>query len=223
MLAIDNNQIDNSKLLNRLVPKKRNEMTLCKSVLHIYLKFIQRLLQRLLTKLNSVLFRDDREGFLLELARDNTQLLINSIWGLPTERVEEVVVAKFPPPTFILPREKPVPVPKPLTKWEKYAKDKGNLKLLATYLWCRGIYFLKKVLISPNLKNLFSPNVKYDKINRVLIKKNLRKNCKNCLFYPIFHFFVSQIIPSPPHRVGLILKNINPCPLQLILTVSPFF
>ena len=25
MLAIDNNQIDNSKLLNRLVPKKRNE------------------------------------------------------------------------------------------------------------------------------------------------------------------------------------------------------
>jgi len=105
--------------------------------LHFYLKFIQRLLQRLLTKLNSVLFRDDREGFLRELARDNTQLLINSIWGLPTERVEEVVVAKFPPPTYILPREKPVPVPKPLTKWEKYAKDKGNFKLLA-------IIFLKK-------------------------------------------------------------------------------
>jgi regulator of ribosome biosynthesis len=69
--------------------------------------------------------RDQREIYLQELARENTQLLINSIWGLPTERVEDVVVAKFPPPTFRLPREKPVPKPKPPTKWEKYAKEKG--------------------------------------------------------------------------------------------------
>lgn len=54
------------------------------------------------------------------------QLLINAIWSLPTEKVEEVVVAKFPPPTYKLPREKPVPQPKTLTKWEKYAKDKGK-------------------------------------------------------------------------------------------------
>jgi len=88
MLAIDNNQIDSSKLLNR----------------------------------------DERETFLEELARDNTQILINAIWGLPTERVEEVVIAKFPPPQYKLPREKPLPKPKVPTKWEKYAQEKGITK-----------------------------------------------------------------------------------------------
>merc|ERR1712029_602734 len=62
---------------------------------------------------------------LLTLARDNTQLLLNAIWDLETERVEDAVTAKFPPPTFVLPREKPVPKPKAMTKWEKYAKEKG--------------------------------------------------------------------------------------------------
>lgn len=31
----------------------------------------------------------------------------------------------LPPPTFRLPREKPLPVAKPPTKWEQYAKKKG--------------------------------------------------------------------------------------------------
>lgn len=88
LLAVDNNQIENSRLLNR----------------------------------------DERDDFLKDLARENTQLLINSIWSLPTERVEEVIVAKFPPPTYKLPREKPLPLPKVPTKWEKYAKEKGITK-----------------------------------------------------------------------------------------------
>ena len=54
------------------------------------------------------------------------QILFNAIWELPTERVEEAIVAVLPPPTFNLPREKPVPKAKPLTKWEQYAKEKGN-------------------------------------------------------------------------------------------------
>merc|ERR1712130_293409 len=65
------------------------------------------------------------EDDLMELGRDCAQLLINSLWQLETERVEEAVVAHLPPPTFILPREKPCPKPKPMTKWEKYAKEKG--------------------------------------------------------------------------------------------------
>lgn len=69
-----------------------------------------------------------REGYLKHLARDNTQLLLNKIWELPTERIEEAVVAKLPAPTFVLPREKPVPRPKPLTKWQKYAREKGITK-----------------------------------------------------------------------------------------------
>lgn len=69
-----------------------------------------------------------REEYFLNLARDNTQLLVNAIWSLPTERVEEVIVAKFPPPSTKLPREKPLPKPKEMTKWEKYAAEKGIVK-----------------------------------------------------------------------------------------------
>merc|ERR1719320_1747243 len=65
------------------------------------------------------------EEELMELGRDCAQLLINSLWQLETERIEEAVVAHLPPPTFVLPREKPCPKPKPMTKWEKYAKEKG--------------------------------------------------------------------------------------------------
>lgn len=65
---------------------------------------------------------------MLELTRDNTQLLINSIWELPTERIDECIVAKLPKPTTVLPRLRKVPGPKPLTKWEKFAKEKGIKK-----------------------------------------------------------------------------------------------
>jgi regulator of ribosome biosynthesis len=54
------------------------------------------------------------------------KILYNAIWELPTERVEEAVVAVLPTPTYVLPREKPAPKPKPLTKWEQYAKEKGS-------------------------------------------------------------------------------------------------
>lgn len=74
-------------------------------------------------------FKDSKgEDFLRSLARDNTQLLINEIWKLPTEKVEEVIVAKLPDPTTPLPREKPAPKPKPPTKWEQFAKLKGIQK-----------------------------------------------------------------------------------------------
>ncbi|XP_055535041.1 ribosome biogenesis regulatory protein homolog [Wyeomyia smithii] len=73
-------------------------------------------------------FRADKEQYLLNLTRDNTQLLINNIWELPTERVEESVVAKITPPRFALPRARKLPVPKPLTKWEQIAKAKGIKK-----------------------------------------------------------------------------------------------
>lgn len=69
------------------------------------------------------------DQYILDLTRDNVQLLVNEIWELPTERVEESVVAKLPKPTTILPRSKKCPVPKPLTKWEKFAKEKGIKKV----------------------------------------------------------------------------------------------
>lgn len=64
----------------------------------------------------------------MSLTRDNTQLLLNEVWELPTERVEETIVAKLPKPTYRLPRSRKVPEPKPLTKWQKFAQEKGIKK-----------------------------------------------------------------------------------------------
>nr|CAH7756914.1 unnamed protein product [Callosobruchus chinensis] len=72
--------------------------------------------------------RRNQNDYFLNLTRENTQLLINKIWELPTERVEEAIVAKLPAPKMVLPRMKPVPKPKPLTKWQQFAKDKGIQK-----------------------------------------------------------------------------------------------
>ena len=37
-------------------------------------------------------------------------------------------MANLPKPTTVLPREKPIPKPKPLTKWQKFAQKKGIVK-----------------------------------------------------------------------------------------------
>ncbi|PSN57155.1 Ribosome biogenesis regulatory protein [Blattella germanica] len=78
-----------------------------------------------LKKLRSEQTRDD---YLTVLARENTQFLLNKIWELPSEHLEEAIIVKLPEPTFILPREKPIPKPKAPTKWEKYANEKGIQK-----------------------------------------------------------------------------------------------
>ncbi|XP_076763954.1 ribosome biogenesis regulatory protein homolog [Xylocopa sonorina] len=70
-------------------------------------------------------FRSQPEQYLKSLTRDNVQILINKIWELPTERVDEAIVAKLPKQTFVLPRSRQIPKPKPLTKWQQYAKEKG--------------------------------------------------------------------------------------------------
>lgn len=73
-------------------------------------------------------YHQSREQCLLDMARDSTQLLFNKIWELPTERKEDAILAKLPEPTTILPREKPVPKPRPETRFEKFAKMKGMTK-----------------------------------------------------------------------------------------------
>ncbi|KAM4705780.1 ribosome biogenesis regulatory protein homolog [Rhinophrynus dorsalis] len=85
--------------------------------------------------LNTKAFRQqNKEDFLRDLARDNTQLLINQLWTLPTERVQEAVVAQLPDPSTRLPREKPVPKPRAPTRWEEFAKLKGIQKKKKTNL-----------------------------------------------------------------------------------------
>ncbi|KRT79581.1 hypothetical protein AMK59_6673 [Oryctes borbonicus] len=79
-------------------------------------------------ELDSGLLSKNKEDYVQNLTRDNVQLLMNQIWSLPTEKVDDVVVVKLPKPTYILPRAKRVPKPKPPTKWQEYAKLKGIQK-----------------------------------------------------------------------------------------------
>jgi len=71
---------------------------------------------------------NERDDYILNLSRDNTQLLFNKIWELPTERLDETIVVTLPEPIFVLPRSQRVPKPRPLTKWQQFAKDKGITK-----------------------------------------------------------------------------------------------
>ena len=48
------------------------------------------------------------EPYLHSLARDGTQLLVNQLLSLPRTRSLEGVYIQLPPPTSLLPREKPV-------------------------------------------------------------------------------------------------------------------
>ncbi|KAL1407220.1 Rhodanese-related sulfurtransferase [Vanrija albida] len=62
---------------------------------------------------------------LLALTLTSTQALVASLFNLPTIKSENGPIAQLPEPVFVLPREKPLPKPKPLTKWERFANEKG--------------------------------------------------------------------------------------------------
>lgn len=67
-----------------------------------------------------------REDYFRTLARDDVQVVLNKLYASEdTEIVEGERVLKLPEPTTVLPRAKPVPKPKPPTKWEQFAKTKG--------------------------------------------------------------------------------------------------
>jgi regulator of ribosome biosynthesis len=71
--------------------------------------------------------QDGLERFLHRAASDATEALVHALWKLPTERTAQGPVATLPNVTkgLVLPREKPLPEPKPETRWEKFAKEKG--------------------------------------------------------------------------------------------------
>ncbi|GAA5858471.1 hypothetical protein JCM5296_001836 [Sporobolomyces johnsonii] len=70
-------------------------------------------------------YQQDKEQTLLTNARDGIQLLVNEIWSQKTRIVDEGVIADLPPISTALPREKPLPKPAPLTKWQAFANAKG--------------------------------------------------------------------------------------------------
>lgn len=62
------------------------------------------------------------------MARAITQSLVAQLFALPSEPVSGGRLAMLPDPTMRLPREKPLPKPRELTKWEKFAQKKGIVK-----------------------------------------------------------------------------------------------
>lgn len=68
-----------------------------------------------------------REASLASIARDGAQSLINQLLTTcpATSTKTDGVLLSLPPSHTLLPREKPLPTPKPPTKWEQFAKRKG--------------------------------------------------------------------------------------------------
>lgn len=74
---------------------------------------------------DNVELKKNRDQFLRDACLFSTQLIVNKLFKLPTERVEDTLVVKLPKAIMTLPREKPLPKKKTPTKWEAYALLKG--------------------------------------------------------------------------------------------------
>jgi len=72
--------------------------------------------------------RSDQEAYLTSETRNNVQLLINKLFELPMKNEDGYMYVDLPEPRYNLPREKPLPKAKPLTKWQKFAIEKGITK-----------------------------------------------------------------------------------------------
>ncbi|KAF8555386.1 RRS1-domain-containing protein [Imleria badia] len=65
------------------------------------------------------------DEYLQSTARDGIQALIAALYTLPIHPSPDGPLAQLPAPTTPLPRSKPLPKPKPPTKWERFAASKG--------------------------------------------------------------------------------------------------
>eukprot|EP01060_Flectonema_neradi_P027917 TRINITY_DN37566_c0_g1_i1.p1 TRINITY_DN37566_c0_g1~~TRINITY_DN37566_c0_g1_i1.p1 ORF type:complete len:248 (+),score=70.77 TRINITY_DN37566_c0_g1_i1:64-744(+) len=68
------------------------------------------------------------EEALKKSAQAEAQELVAKLFDLPTEINDDGVLASLPDPTYQLPREKPPPSDKAITKWEEFRREKGIKK-----------------------------------------------------------------------------------------------
>eukprot|EP00834_Sanchytrium_tribonematis_P003344 NODE_126_length_17250_cov_2.558743.p11 type:complete len:225 gc:universal NODE_126_length_17250_cov_2.558743:1918-2592(+) len=68
------------------------------------------------------------EDRLRSRTRDSCQLLINQLFQADRTTDEDGIYAQLPKVVTVLPREKPLPKPRTLTTWEKFAKKKCIIK-----------------------------------------------------------------------------------------------
>ncbi|XP_071698110.1 ribosome biogenesis regulatory protein homolog [Rutidosis leptorrhynchoides] len=69
--------------------------------------------------------REDMVKETISHATKLVQAVADSLFTLPSAEDASGPIVSLPPPTTKLPREKPLPKPKPPTKWEVFAKKKG--------------------------------------------------------------------------------------------------
>lgn len=72
--------------------------------------------------------RQHLPGSDIEKATNAAEALVRAIFSLPRQSTEDGKLVSLPKPTFELPREKPIPKERQLTKWEQFAKEKGIQK-----------------------------------------------------------------------------------------------
>lgn len=77
--------------------------------------------------INAALFTNPEQAC-YQLATGIVQALTRQIFELPSETAPVGRLVQLPRPTTVLPREKPIPKPKPPTKWELFAARKGITK-----------------------------------------------------------------------------------------------
>ncbi|CDF38667.1 ribosome biogenesis regulatory protein (RRS1) family protein [Chondrus crispus] len=68
------------------------------------------------------------EGTPVEVATQGVEPLVHAIFSLPVLESDEAKLVSLPNGAFHLPRAKPIPKERALTKWEKFAKEKGIQK-----------------------------------------------------------------------------------------------
>jgi regulator of ribosome biosynthesis len=81
-----------------------------------------------LTPIDEDSYKSNLEEYLQTTARDGIQALVAALYVLPTQPSPDGPLAQLPAPTTQLPRAKPLPKPKPPTKWERFAAAKGIQK-----------------------------------------------------------------------------------------------
>ncbi|KIY97716.1 putative Ribosome biogeneis regulatory protein like protein [Monoraphidium neglectum] len=69
-----------------------------------------------------------RDATCLAAATAMAQALVSKLFALPSESVTGGRLVRLPAPTTQLPREKPVPKVKAMTKWQQFAQKKGIVK-----------------------------------------------------------------------------------------------
>lgn len=75
--------------------------------------------------IDAATYKDGIEETCHNTATRILQALIRRVFALPSEPAPIGRVAELPAPTTALPREKPLPKPRPPTKWELFAQKKG--------------------------------------------------------------------------------------------------